>query len=431
MKTKQPLYQNSRRRFLKQTGGLSVLAAPGATLPISSVLSSPSSANSNVIRDNPLGFNGVRRDPVTKLYPLGHGYRMYSPTLMRFNAQDSLSPFGRGGVNGYAYCLGDPINRHDPSGHIALLSLLIGAIVGAVVGAALSVAAEGIQTAINPEHKFDWKQVGIGASLGFISGGFGAATVGAKTGVQVGLAVADVIVSGAADFGLNIAAGTPVKRLGINAIIGTVVGLATFGVGQVVGKLDKSLLAASQRIARIKTIGLSGKGAGAAGRRFSALYDHSLLDALDLASGLKISRTTGDKLVGFHGTSSNFLGQGIEGGLNLGKLNLNGGLSEGEGFYFSLTPSIAKDFAEVATSEFGGVPSLLGVFTSIQQYQGMSMRNWLHIGKMGGGGMIVGSLSQLEGIVRPGAYQAVRLNLLKWGYDGRVDRLPFSLESPW
>ncbi|MEE4636302.1 RHS repeat-associated core domain-containing protein [Pseudomonas alliivorans] len=36
---------------------------------------------------------------------------------MRFNQPDNLSPFGRGGLNAYAYCLGDPVNRGDPSGH--------------------------------------------------------------------------------------------------------------------------------------------------------------------------------------------------------------------------------------------------------------------------------------------------------------------------
>jgi hypothetical protein len=35
---------------------------------------------------------------------------------MRFTTCDSLSPFSRGGPNGYAYCGGDPVNRHDPSG---------------------------------------------------------------------------------------------------------------------------------------------------------------------------------------------------------------------------------------------------------------------------------------------------------------------------
>ncbi|MFC9753074.1 RHS repeat-associated core domain-containing protein [Streptomyces sp. NPDC056921] len=38
-------------------------------------------------------------------------------TLARFHSPDSLSPFGDAGLNAYAYCLGDPINRVDPTGH--------------------------------------------------------------------------------------------------------------------------------------------------------------------------------------------------------------------------------------------------------------------------------------------------------------------------
>lgn len=63
------------------------------------------------------GFNGERADPVTGHYLLGNGYRAFNPVLMRFNQPDTLSPFGRGGLNAYAYCLGDPVNRSDPSGH--------------------------------------------------------------------------------------------------------------------------------------------------------------------------------------------------------------------------------------------------------------------------------------------------------------------------
>lgn len=37
---------------------------------------------------------------------------------MRFNGPDRLSPFGKGGLNSYAYCAGDPVNRIDPAGTI-------------------------------------------------------------------------------------------------------------------------------------------------------------------------------------------------------------------------------------------------------------------------------------------------------------------------
>ncbi|MFW0758221.1 RHS repeat-associated core domain-containing protein [Pseudomonas sp. H11T01] len=63
-----------------------------------------------------LGFNGERHDPITGHYLLGNGHRAFNPVLMRFNSPDSLSPFGKGGLNGYAYCEGDPINRTDPTG---------------------------------------------------------------------------------------------------------------------------------------------------------------------------------------------------------------------------------------------------------------------------------------------------------------------------
>jgi RHS repeat-associated protein len=74
-----------------------------------------------------LGFNGQRSDPVTGHYFLGNGYRAFNPVLMRFNSPDNASPFGKGGVNPYAYCLGDPMNRSDSSGHISKLLLMSGA----------------------------------------------------------------------------------------------------------------------------------------------------------------------------------------------------------------------------------------------------------------------------------------------------------------
>lgn len=66
-----------------------------------------------------LGFNGERPDPVTGHYLLGNGYRAFNPVLMRFNSPDRRSPFNKGGVNAYAYALGDPINHADPTGEFA------------------------------------------------------------------------------------------------------------------------------------------------------------------------------------------------------------------------------------------------------------------------------------------------------------------------
>ena len=65
---------------------------------------------------NLLGFNGERQDSLTGNYLLGNGYRTFNPELMRFNNPDNLSPFGRGGLNSYSYCGGNPISRKDPTG---------------------------------------------------------------------------------------------------------------------------------------------------------------------------------------------------------------------------------------------------------------------------------------------------------------------------
>jgi RHS repeat-associated protein len=74
-----------------------------------------------------LGFNGERPDPVTGHYLLGNGYRAFNPVLMRFNSPDSWSPFGEGGLNAYAYCVGDPVNGVDPTGHVSpFISKLFG-----------------------------------------------------------------------------------------------------------------------------------------------------------------------------------------------------------------------------------------------------------------------------------------------------------------
>ncbi|KAF3204771.1 hypothetical protein TWF106_001420 [Orbilia oligospora] len=105
----------------------------------------------DTIDDFLIGFNGERYDPLTRDYLLG-GYRAYNPTFGRFRSPDSMSPFGKGGLNSYAYCLNDPINRMDPTGHFSFLGLngreWAMMIVGTAVGIAVGVATCGAGLAV-------------------------------------------------------------------------------------------------------------------------------------------------------------------------------------------------------------------------------------------------------------------------------------------
>lgn len=74
---------------------------------------------------HPLAFKAEYFDTAIDGYMLGQGYRIYCPTLMRFRSEDNCSPFGRGGVNAYAYCTGDPVNRTDPDGHADMTGLFL------------------------------------------------------------------------------------------------------------------------------------------------------------------------------------------------------------------------------------------------------------------------------------------------------------------
>ncbi|WP_176711504.1 RHS repeat-associated core domain-containing protein [Streptomyces sp. PTY087I2] len=101
-----------------------------------------------------LGYTGQRTDPETGCYHLGNGTRTYNPALLRFHTPDTLSPFGAGGINPYSYCLGDPVNRTDPTGHLswkALLGIGLG-----IAGLALTAVTGGIAIGVAG---------GIGAAL--------------------------------------------------------------------------------------------------------------------------------------------------------------------------------------------------------------------------------------------------------------------------
>ncbi|MDB5995837.1 MAG: hypothetical protein JWP42_2973 [Pseudomonas sp.] len=143
------------------------------------------------------GFCGEQLDPLTGLYLPGNGYRAYSPRLMRFLSPDSLSPFGVGGLNSYAYCLGDPINRVDPTGHVswqsalgiglslfsvAISILTFGATTPLAVASLTLALASGITGSASAIAREVIPQSGLGEVLGYVSLGLGLASFGAGAG---------------------------------------------------------------------------------------------------------------------------------------------------------------------------------------------------------------------------------------------------------
>jgi RHS repeat-associated protein len=120
-------------------------------------------------------FSGESSEEALSFYLLGG--RAYCPSIRRFAAPDALSPFDDGGLNRYAYCSCDPVNRIDPSGGSFWEWL------GVAVGIGLAVAA-----AI----------ASGGALLGAVgaAGGLGAALATSSGAVAASAAVLDVAAIG-------------------------------------------------------------------------------------------------------------------------------------------------------------------------------------------------------------------------------------------
>ena len=135
--------------------------------------------NNNVSKYNPFIYKGYYYDEETELYYCNTRY--YSPEIGRWISIDDvdyLDPESVSGLNLYCYCMNDPINYADPSGHfvITLFAVSCAAVIGAIIGAVSGAVYGGITAAANGQNV--WAGIGFGALTGgFMGAGAGVASL--------------------------------------------------------------------------------------------------------------------------------------------------------------------------------------------------------------------------------------------------------------
>ncbi|WP_411562640.1 RHS repeat-associated core domain-containing protein [Pseudomonas shirazensis] len=178
--------------------------------------------------NGPYGYAGERREPLTGWYIPG-GYRPYDPLVMGFLSPDSESPFGRGGLNPYTYCGGDPVNRIDPDGHAWWKWLVAG--VGLVLGAVAVVASFGTAAPAVAAIAAG----GIGALTASGASAIGAAALGA---ISLGTGLASTVLE-ATGYDQKAASILGWVSLG-TGLVGSALEIAPKAAGALANKLARS-----------------------------------------------------------------------------------------------------------------------------------------------------------------------------------------------
>jgi RHS repeat-associated protein len=195
-------------------------------------------------------YSGKERDAETGL--AYHGSRYYAPWLGRWLSPD---PAGLAdGANLYAYCRGDPVNRHDPTGTISWKTVgVIAAVV--VVSVAVTVVTAGVAGPVI-----------AGAAAGMLGSG-AAATV--ATGIAVG-AVAGAAGGAAGEITRQVASGEASERggldfkaVGVQALSGAAAGAVTGGLSSLAA-LRSAGQAASVARASARSVGTYARAVGKA-----------------------------------------------------------------------------------------------------------------------------------------------------------------------
>ena len=187
---------------------------------------------------SPIRYRGYYYDEDTKLYYLNARY--YNPEWRRFVSPDEtsyLDPESVNGLNLYAYCNNDPVNRYDPSGH-AFISVLAGLGIAALIGAGISAASytagQLIDYAITGTWEWSWGGF-FGSTIGGAIGGvitFATAGVGGTFATMAGAFLSGAAMTSGTMIGENIA-GDAAHSFGdifISSLISGGISMASVGI---------------------------------------------------------------------------------------------------------------------------------------------------------------------------------------------------------
>ena len=193
---------------------------------------------------NPFIYKGYYYDEEASCYYLKTRY--YSPEWKRFLSPDEfeyMDPSSIKGMNLYCYCLDDPVNNYDPSGHLVITfgAIIVAALVTAAIGAVVGFGAAYIPDVVENIEKdgFQWSDLNtfednwahyLGCFLGGAVAGFGIGMCGAL-GAAMGASIA-----GAATLGFTMSG---VTALGIGLGCAAVGGAAGYMIRVVISDKEK------------------------------------------------------------------------------------------------------------------------------------------------------------------------------------------------